>query len=231
MVELQAASVASDPFVGLDAWKLVAQGAEARVFEGTFLGRPTILKQRFNKKYRHPYLDAKLTTSRLKGEVRSIVKARKVGVRTPVVYYVEFEANAIYMEKVPGRSLKELMLSAKLSEQERHDLLTEVGRVVAAIHDGGLVHGDLTTSNILVRDSDRALVMIDFGLAYNSTIPEDKAVDLYVLERAFTSAHAAEDTAFNTVLASYRQHSRNWSSVLNKFAEVRMRGRKRAMVG
>ena len=34
-------------------------------------------------------------------------------------------------------------------------------------------------------------VLIDFGLSYNNTLAEDKAVDLYVLERAFTSAHSA----------------------------------------
>ena len=33
-------------------------------------------------------------------------------------------------------------------------------------------------------------MLIDFGLSFISTIPEDKAVDLYVLERAFNSAHA-----------------------------------------
>jgi len=31
--------------------------------------------------------------------------------------------------------------------------------------------------------------MIDFGLSYSSTLPEDMAVDLYVLERAFLSTH------------------------------------------
>ena len=35
-------------------------------------------------------------------------------------------------------------------------------------------------------------VLIDFGLSFNSTIPEDKGVDLYVLERAFTSAHSKQ---------------------------------------
>jgi hypothetical protein len=36
------------------------------VFKVQFLGRPTIVKQRFSKKYRHPTLDAKLTLLRLK---------------------------------------------------------------------------------------------------------------------------------------------------------------------
>ena len=61
---------------------------------------------------------------------------------------------------------------------------------MARLHDGGLVHGDLTTSNMILRDGDGVLVLIDFGLAANATLAEDKAVDLYVLERAITSAHS-----------------------------------------
>ena len=64
------------------------------------------------------------------------------------------------------------------------DIGAQVGKAVAKMHDGGLIHGDLTTSNILVRDDDeRTVVIIDFGLASNSIIAEDKGVDLYVLER------------------------------------------------
>ena len=62
---------------------------------------------------------------------------------------------------------------------------------------------------------------------------EDRAVDLYVLERAVTAAHAgaAGDAIFAAVLAAYKSSSRAWCSTLNKFAEVRLRGRKRSMVG
>lgn len=110
-------------------------------------------------------------------------------------------------------------------------MLGKIGHAVATLHDAGLIHGDLTTSNMLVRRSDSAVVLIDFGLSYNSTIPEDKGVDLYVLERAFTSAHSKQTDMFDTLMTSYKRHSRQWSSIFNKFAEVRMRGRKRAMVG
>lgn len=45
--------------------------------------------------------------------------------------------------------------------------------------------------------------MIDFGLASVSTLAEDKAVDLYVLERAFASTHPGSDNLFAIVLDSY----------------------------
>ncbi|XP_062016138.1 uncharacterized protein LOC133732576 [Rosa rugosa] len=59
---------------------LVKQGAEARVFESTFVGRRSIVKERFSKKYRHPTLDAKLTLRRLNAEARCMRKARQLGV-------------------------------------------------------------------------------------------------------------------------------------------------------
>jgi len=43
------------------------------------------------------------------------------------------------------------------------DIGAQVGNAVAAMHDGGLIHGDLTTSNILVHHVDKRVVLIDFG--------------------------------------------------------------------
>ena len=122
-------------------------------------------------------------------------------------------------------------LRSDLGEEKIAELMKQVGNIVARLHDGGLVHGDLTTSNILVRNSDQQIVLIDFGLAYNSTNAEDKGVDLYVLERAITSTHSDKPTLFKLILESYRSSSARFSSTFNKFAEVRMRGRKRTMVG
>ncbi len=58
------------------------------------------------------------------------------------------------------------------------------------MHEAGVVHGDLTTSNIMIKnDENHSIVFIDFGLASTQPNIEDKAVDLYVLERAFISTH------------------------------------------
>ncbi|GBF90632.1 hypothetical protein Rsub_03204 [Raphidocelis subcapitata] len=220
-----------EPIVRLENCKLVSQGAEARVWETTFCGRPCIVKQRFSKKYRHPALDRKLTVTRLKQEARSVLRARKAGVPTPALYYVELEASSIYMEKVEGRSVRHLLQDGLLDDAGVARVMADVGRLLALLHDGGLIHGDLTTSNMLVRESDGAVVMIDFGLSYNSKLPEDKGVDLYVLERALTSAHSHLEGLFDQILASYKKHSKQWSATFNRFAEVRLRGRKRTMVG
>jgi TP53 regulating kinase-like protein len=57
-------------------------------------------------------------------------------------------------------------------------------------------------------------VLIDFGLAYNSNLVEDKAVDLYVLERAFASTHPDSEPLFASVLKAY-QHKmgKEWTAV------------------
>lgn len=220
-----------EPLIGTADLELLSQGAEARVWEGSFLGKFVVVKQRFSKQYRHPVLDSKLTVGRLNQEVRSMLRARKSGVLTPVIYNVEHEAATIYMERIDGASVRDLLLSGNLNSDEVDSMMEKIGHAVATLHDAGLIHGDLTTSNMLVRRSDSAMVLIDFGLSYNSTIPEDKGVDLYVLERAFTSAHSKQTDMFDTLMTSYKRHSRQWSSIFNKFAEVRMRGRKRAMVG
>lgn len=204
-----------------------------RVWEGSFLGRPAIVKQRFKKGYRHPILDTRLTAQRLRQEVRSMLRARKLGIPTPAMYYVDMETASIYMERINGQSLK-ATLQETVDAAPFTELVRSMGVQVARLHDGGVVHGDLTTSNVLVVPGAAAasLVLIDFGLSYFSSVPEDRAVDLYVLERAFTSAHASQgEVLFAEFIDSYRKSSRNWCSTLNRFAEVRMRGRKRSMVG
>lgn len=196
-----------------------------------FLGKEAIVKQRFHKQYRHPVLDGRLISQRMRQEVRSMLRSRKLGVPTPVLYLVDQCTNCIYMEKVQGQSLKTVLQrhNSSCPEAVMLDLVHSLGVLVARLHDGGMVHGDLTTSNALVRDVSKEsvgdsniqrLVLIDFGLSYFSTLPEDRAVDLYVLERAFTSAHAAAGEAlFEELLDAYRHVSRNWSSTFNKLSE------------
>ena len=65
------------------------------------------------------------------------------------------------------------------------DLSVKIGRIIGNLHLNEIIHGDLTTSNILIvkEDNDLKIYFIDFGLSIVSNHLEDKAVDLYVLER------------------------------------------------
>eukprot|EP01039_Chlorochromonas_danica_P021897 gene21897-27127_t len=87
------------------------------------------------------------------------------------------------------------------------------------MHDCDVVHGDLTTSNIMVRrvnesDQYNSVVFVDFGLGAMKATPEDKAVDLYVLERAFISTHPNSESLVQSILESYRFGCRTGTAVL-----------------
>ncbi|CAN0898503.1 EKC/KEOPS complex subunit bud32 [Linum grandiflorum] len=172
---------------------LIKQGAKARVFESNFVGRRCVVKERFSKKYRHPTLDAKLTLKRL-NEARCMTKARRLGVSTPVLYAVDTILHSLTFDFVDGAAVKDVLLefgSKGVVEERLDDIAVQIGDAIAKLHDGGLIHGDLTISNMLIRNGTNRLVVIDFGLSFTSTLPEDKAVDLYVLERALLSMHSS----------------------------------------
>lgn len=113
-------------------------------------------------------------------------------------------------------------------------LATRIGQLLGKMHAGKVIHGDLTTSNMLLRGppDDLNVVFIDFGLSFSEGLPEDKGVDLYVFERALLSTHPNTEDLFQAVIDAYKQENKKEATdVINKLDEVRMRGRKRTMVG
>ena len=218
------------------SWKLIKQGAEARVYKGEHSGRPIIIKERFSKSYRVPALDQRLTTRRMNQEVRSMARCQKNNIRTPEVYRVDNANKMIYMECIEdGLVLKEYINQFDLvgndSDAPLAELMKEVGEVLARMHNIDLIHGDLTTSNMIYNSGKSELIMIDFGLSFVSNSAEDKGVDLYVLERAFLSTHPNTEALFKLIIESYRPLVNNGDAIIKKMDEVRTRGRKRTMVG
>ncbi|XP_071017729.1 EKC/KEOPS complex subunit TP53RK-like [Oncorhynchus clarkii lewisi] len=222
--------------------ELIKQGAEARVYRGSFLGKPTIVKERFPKLYRHPLLDEKLTHRRTVQEVRSILRCRKAGISAPVVYFVDYTSHCIFLEDIVGSitvrdhiASTQLSSAQKLPEERLDQLAKKMGQILAKMHDEDVIHGDLTTSNMLLKAGtergETELVLIDFGLSYISALPEDKGVDMYVLEKAFLSTHPNTEALFEKLLKAYAASSKKSHAVIKKLDEVRLRGRKRSMVG
>ncbi|XP_064823696.1 EKC/KEOPS complex subunit TP53RK [Oncorhynchus masou masou] len=222
--------------------ELIKQGAEARVYRGSFLGKPTIVKERFPKLYRHPLLDEKLTHRRTVQEVRSILRCRKAGISAPVVYFVDYTSHCIFLEDIVGSitvrdhiAFTQLSSAQKIPEERLDQLAKKMGQILAKMHDEDVVHGDLTTSNMLLKagteSGETELVLIDFGLSYISALPEDKGVDMYVLEKAFLSTHPNTEALFEKLLKAYAASSKKSHAVIKKLDEVRLRGRKRSMVG
>jgi len=222
---------------------LIKQGAEARLFKIEFLGRWAIVKERFRKGYRHPDLDTKLRNSRTQSEVRTLMKVRQLGIDTPLIYYVDQVNCSIYLEWVRGPTVKEFLdlldLTQPTEEAKAVAVVRDVARVLATLHEGDMVHGDLTTSNMILRQKEGApspeeymcVCLIDFGLSYRSTMIEDKAVDLYVLEKAFLATHARSDAVWQKLLETYHSVHKDSSKILQKLHEVRKRGRKRTAFG
>ena len=90
-----------------------------------------------------------------------MTKARRLGVSTPVLYAVDPVLHTLTFEYVEGPSVKDVFLEFGLrgGVQERlDDIATQVGNAIGKLHDGGLVHGDLTTSNMLIRNGTNQLV-------------------------------------------------------------------------
>jgi TP53 regulating kinase-like protein len=240
---------------------LITQGAEGRLYKTTYLlpSIPCALKYRPPKPYRHPILDARLTRARILAEARVLVRCRRDGVPVPAVYAVDEAAGWLMMEWVDGVPVRvgvnswlgeRIRLAEGEEEKEKEDqqplvdIMKRIGAVVGKLHRTGIVHGDLTTSNMMLRpkagddgksERERLLegdiVLIDFGLATQSAAEEDRAVDLYVLERAFGSTHPRAESYFDEVLSGYRDEFKQAPQVLRKLEEVRMRGRKRSMLG
>lgn len=214
--------------------ELIKQGAEARLYKLDFFGKPAIVKERFVKSYRVAMLDQKLSQRRMSQEARSIARCRRHGIRAPALYHLDFQKRVIFMEEITeGMLLKDYI--CQLDTVKHSDILSElvkvIGAVLARMHDIDVIHGDLTTSNMIYNPDNRSLTLIDFGLSYVSGLAEDKGVDLYVLERAFLSTHPNTEQLFQELLKSYAVSSKNSKAVISKLDEVRTRGRKRTMVG
>lgn len=111
------------------------------------------------------------------------------------------------------------------------DIATRIGEMIGKMHDIDVIHGDLTTSNIMIREGSHQTVLIDFGLGAMQAIIEDKAVDIYVLERAMLSTHPGCEKLISAVLQAYRFACRQGTVVLLKLEQVRLRGRKREAFG
>jgi TP53 regulating kinase-like protein len=140
------------------------------VYKGEFQGKPTIIKERFSKSYRHPILDKKIISARSNQEVKNIEKCKKCGIDVPLVYKVENQSHRIYLEMINGVTIKEYLIKNGNSD----DLAIGIGKNLAIMHDAGIIHGDLTTSNMMLRESKvEKLVFIDFGLSCYSTSDED----------------------------------------------------------
>jgi TP53 regulating kinase-like protein len=196
-------------------------GAEARLDSSEWMGRDVVLKQRVVKGYRHPSLDRSLQTFRIKNEARLMLEARRAGIVVPIIYSVDYANNRIVMEEIKGVRVKDALND--LPEPKAREVCAKMGEIAARLHANDIVHGDLTTSNMLL-EADR-IVLIDFSLGSKTSELEDKGVDMHLLEEAFHSAHHQRSGLYEVVKESYVRASPDGDKVLKKVREIEKRGR------
>ncbi|QEF94472.1 bifunctional N(6)-L-threonylcarbamoyladenine synthase/serine/threonine protein kinase [Methanothermobacter sp. KEPCO-1] len=193
---------------------LRARGAEANIYSGEWMGRPCIVKERISKGYRIPEIDHKLRSSRTKREARLINQAKSAGVRTPILFDVDTEKGTIIMEEIEGTRFRNAV--------ENKELCSRIGEATGKLHRAGIIHGDLTGSNIILRGDE--VVLIDFGLGMFSDEIEDMGVDLLVLKKSLESTnYRLASDCFRSVLEGYRKFTD--TDISSKIDEIEARGR------
>lgn len=208
----------------MEGLTLIAKGAEADLLlDEDWNGVKALVKKRGKKKYRHPELDAEIRRSRTIREASVIHRAKEAGVPTPLIFQVDVDGAAIVMEYVKGRKVRDIV--SELGEGKRVALFRTIGESAGRLHGAGIIHGDLTTSNII--ESSGRVVFIDFGLAEVSTETEKRGVDLNLMYRMLTSTHF---THAQELFSAFREGylttmGDEGEEALSRMEEVSRRGR------
>jgi TP53 regulating kinase-like protein len=196
--------------------EIIGQGAEAILYRD----EDKVIKHRVSKSYRHPELDKKLRQFRTRREAKVLDKLKGLDFCSPSLIESDDKDMKINMQFLEGDKLRDVL------EQKPIVFCEEIGEKLGLMHKNNIIHGDLTTSNmILVEDS---INFIDFGLSFFSTKEEDKAVDLFLLERALESYHhTIFKKGFDAVIKGYSKAYDN-ELVLKRLELVRKRGRNKS---
>jgi len=200
---------------------LLRRGAEAEIKLTTWLTREVISKHRVPKGYRLPDLDNALRIARTKKEAKLISDARRLGVSTPIIYDIDLEEHKIIMEYIDGPRVKDIL--SELDTDARREVFNKIGRDIGILHKNNIVHGDLTTSNILKRGDK--LYFIDFSLGEVSEDIEAKGVDMHLLMEAFESTHPELMDEFQYIIDGYKTEFSRAGEVVTKIQEIIKRGR------
>lgn len=205
---------------------LIAKGAESDILKGSYLGEEAVLKSRISKSYRINEIDSKIRKSRTKLEAKLLSDVKRAGVLTPILYDVDLENKSILMEKINGKLVKDLL--SKVNSENRKEIAMSIGKNIAAIHNLNVIHGDITSSNMIIDETNK-LFFIDFGLGRYSDLFEDKTVDLLVLKKSFQSIdYKIASEIFENVIIGYLDNSKDnldKKEICRKIFEIEARGR------
>ncbi|UCH71674.1 MAG: Kae1-associated serine/threonine protein kinase [Thermoplasmatales archaeon] len=203
---------------------IIYRGAEAEIHLSSYMDKRSVQKKRLKKSYRIKNIDDRLISSRTKEEAKLINEARLNGVSVPILYDVDLEKGIITMEYLEGKRIKDILNS--LDEKERAEICNKIGKNIAKLHNNDIIHGDITTSNMILLD-DR-IHFIDFGLGEKNAEIEAKGVDLHVLMEAIESTHSRYSNCFDYVLEGYKKELKEDPNlIIKKIEDIVKRGRYR----
>ncbi|MCE7736651.1 MAG: Kae1-associated serine/threonine protein kinase [Candidatus Heimdallarchaeota archaeon] len=211
------------PVSALSVDEEIAMGAEARISVGTFFDFPVIIKHRYEKTFRNSEIDNKLRKERTIKEVRLLQSARELGIQVPYVLDVDKKNWIIIMDRLFAKPLKH-----KLDLDTLEKYFFKLGKMIGDLHNGGIVHGDLTTSNIFIDDQDDVW-LIDFGLGFSTKNIEDFAVDNLVLKHILESSHILiYENAFQAFMDGYSSKKIDVKKIIKRMGVVELRVRYRS---
>ena len=208
--------------------KLIHKGAEASLYLGKWFDKKVVFKHRIPKKYRIEEIDNKIRLERTLNEGRALIRVKNYGINVPQVYEIDPQNATIIMKYIEGEKLKDLIEILDITKKEKY--FKDIGAMVAILHKNGHIHGDITTSNILVTKEDN-IFLIDFGLHEYSDTTEDKSVDLHLFKRVLISSHGSNyKFCFNAFLEGYQLEyekldSNECKSIIKNVNAIETRGR------
>jgi len=183
--------------------KIIRKGAEANLYYGHWFEKLVIFKHRIPKKYRIEELDKTIRNVRTLNEARALIRVKNYGLNVPQVYEIDTKNSIIVMKYIEGEKLKDALES--LDNSRKEEIFKKIGRYIANLHMNGHIHGDITTSNIILTKNQK-IFFIDFGLHEYSDSIEDKSVDLHLLKRILISTHGKDfNMCFKAFLIGYQE--------------------------
>jgi TP53 regulating kinase-like protein len=186
----------------------IGRGAEAVIT----LENGVVRKWRIPKSYRLTILDEQIRQERTLCEAKITSEARRVGVPTPIIKDIlKFD---LWMEHIEGPKVKEVITP---------DISEKAGEIVGKLHKAGIIHGDLTTSNMILRDGK--VYLIDFGLAFHEASVEAQGVDVHVFFQTLESTHNNPDELIEAFKVGYRRAYKGADAVFQRVKEIKARGR------
>jgi len=208
--------------------KVIHKGAEASLIYGHWFGKEVIFKHRIPKGYRIEQIDKKLRDNRTRNEAKALIRVKKYGVKVPQVYEIDTKSSMIVMKYIEGKKLKEALNS--ITNDKKTQYLKELGKNIAILHKNGHIHGDITTSNVIITNS-QDIFIIDFGLHDYSDYIEDKSTDIHLFKRVLISSHGNDFfICFEAFLEGYREgygtdKIRECEEIIKNVSIIETRGR------